>query len=124
MPDQSPPSDSPSTPTHSRLVAEERVPFSAELASINLTALRAACSRLFDKSARAVFLLGLDLDEVIVDRFLECRDGEESTFRIPLVSLTDRDALIRAIPPERSAGARITGIVAAVIANTPGFGLP
>lgn len=124
MPDRSPPSDSPSTPAHSRLVAEERVPFSAELASIDLTELRAACCQLFDKSAHAVFLLGLDLDEVIVERFLECRDSEESTFRVPLASLTDRDVLIGALPPKRSAGARITGIVAAVFADTPGSGLP
>jgi len=124
MPDQSPPFDSPPTAAHSRLVTEEHVPFSAELASIEMKELRAACSRLFDKGAHAVFVLGLDLDEVVVERLLECRDGADSTFRVPLVSLTDRDALIRAIPPERSAGAQITGIVAAVFANRPDSGLP
>jgi len=124
MPDPTLPSDPHLRPQVLHLVAEEQVPFSAELASIDLTELRTACSRLFDQTANAVFRLGLDLDEVVVERLLECRDAGGSTFRCPLVSLTDREALVGVIQAERPSGVPITGIVAAVFANTPESGLP
>jgi len=88
------------------VLLEETMPFSADTETLELNELRAAFSTLFDQTAQKVFLEGLDLDDVIVERLIDCRRGDGATVRVPLPSLSDRVAVVNAVQEAGADGAR------------------
>lgn len=86
------------------VLLEETLPFSATVETLDLHELRAAFSTLFDQAAQQVFLRGLDLDDVIVERLLDCRRSDGATVRVPLPSLSDRAAVVHAVREVCGAG--------------------
>ena len=73
------------------ILLEETKPFSATVETLDLHELGAAFSALFDQTAQLVFRQGLDLDDVIVERLLDCRRKDGATVRVPLPSLRYTD---------------------------------
>lgn len=95
-------------------------PFQTTLDALDLTELRRAYSALFDRAATEVFRRGLDLDDVVVERFVVCRRADGETTRTPLTSLADRSAVVRCLAG--GAGAATGSIVeigAVVLRETP-----
>ena len=79
------------------VLLEETIPFSATIETLDLHELRAAFSSLFDQTAQQVFLRGLDLDDVIVERLMICRRSDGATVRVPVPALSDREAVVRSL---------------------------
>ncbi len=94
------------------ILLEETKPFSATVETLDLHELGAAFSALFDQTAQRVFRQGLDLDDVIVERLLDCRRKDGATVRVPLPSLCDRAVIVHAVREACGAGERGGRVVA------------
>ena len=106
----------------------ETMPFSATVETLDVHELRAAFSALFDHTAKQVFLQGLDLDDVVVERLLDFRRSDGATVRVPLPSLSDRASIASAVCMSGAAEdgdarhgntAEVCAIVARVIRERP-----
>jgi len=114
--------DHPDRPRHlagTTLLLETSVPFESRLGAIDMNALRSACSALMDKAAHEVFQLGLDFDDVIVERQLACAGETDTPTRVPLPSLTDPAAIEALIPTHLTVDGRVTSVVAQVFGPAP-----
>lgn len=80
-------------PIERRRLVTRRVEFSATLRDVDVQAVRAAFSRLFDQAAESVFRAGLDQDDAVVERFVVCRCAAGPDVRVPLPCLATAEAL-------------------------------
>lgn len=92
---QTKPSDQVQGPTPLRLI--ETLPVGTPLDELDWNTVRKGYSTLFDRAAQAVFRTGLDLDDIIVNRFIVCENQAEGTKRLPLESLADQTLSLRQI---------------------------
>ncbi len=111
------------------VLVEASAPFVADVDSLDLAELRMAFSALFDRTAEEVFRYRLDLDDVVVDRFLLCQAPGGATVRVPLPSLADRSSVVACLTVDASPGQdpthqletmSIVEIIAAAIREEPG----
>lgn len=72
----------------SRILFVESSPVQFSLERLDLEAIKRGFSDLFDRAAERVFRLGLDLDDVTIERFMDCRiaDGERHRVEDPSIS--------------------------------------
>ena len=85
---------------------EHHIPIESPLYEVNSAEARQIFSALFDRAARAVTLAGLDLDDVLVDRFAWLRNKGGDLVRVPVDALATDDAFRQAL---ELAYARIAG---------------
>ena len=85
---------------------EHRIPIESLLCEVNIAEARQIFSALFDRAARAVTLAGLDLDDVLVDRFAWLRNKAGDLVRVPVDELATDDVFRQAL---ELAYARIAG---------------
>jgi hypothetical protein len=79
------------------VIAVTSVRVDEALDRVDFPALRRRISELFDSAARTVHAMGLDLDDVVVDRLVACSvdDGEE--WGIPAECVSDRERFIDSV---------------------------
>lgn len=77
-------------------LCEESMGCDIRLDALDTDWLRRAFSQLFDRAARAVMQAGLDLDDVIIERFAACTAGSHGPTPLEVPSLTDVALLRRA----------------------------
>lgn len=74
---------------------EESAPFVADADSLDLSQLRQAFLTLFDRVSHELSRRGLDLDGVLVERFLHCQTPDGALVRVPLPFLSERSLVVR-----------------------------
>jgi len=93
-----PPSESPARlRPAAKLLHTESFPFEQPLTKLDLRALQAGFSALFDAAAVAVRRAGYDLDDVVLERIMVCEDPDGTPFDVAAEPLSDRDELIRRV---------------------------
>ncbi len=76
------------------LLFEESAPFVADADTLDLARLRQAFLTLFDRVSHELSRRGLDLDGVLVERFLHCQTPDGASVRVPLPFLADRSSVV------------------------------
>lgn len=76
------------------IVFDDCIPVDSYLSEIHVAQVRQIYSTLFDRAALAVTHAGLDLDDVLVDRFACLRNKGGDTVRVPVDAL-QTDATFR-----------------------------
>lgn len=74
----------------------EEMAFHSSLADLDLRRLQLAFSDLFDRASEAIQRLGLDQDDIVLDRFLICRTPE-GPHDIPAEWISDKARLIQSV---------------------------
>jgi hypothetical protein len=105
------------------VIAVSSVRVDEALDHVDLRSVRRRFSDLFDRAARAVHSMGLDLDDVVVDRLLTCATTWGGEWTVSAESLSDpqrfRDALVSSLSRQcgkcvSAAEVRIRGLTARV----------
>ena len=86
------------------MIHEESLPCDVSLDELDMDWLRRQYSTLFDRAAQAIFRLGYDLDDVIVERFIRCGVSVGEALAIALPSLQDAALIEKAVRTQFSAG--------------------